>query len=80
MRTPEPFAVNFVAKQKAEDEMYEQVVTVFKAPMQSDDRLGVEVAKGEYVEFFVAHPRITDPLVAETVRKAGSSLEGGLTM
>ena len=80
MRNPASFAVNFLARQKADDEMFAQVVTVFKLPMQSDDRSGVEVAKGEYVEFFVVHPRITDPLIAESVRRAGGSTQAGLTM
>ena len=80
LRNPGPFVVNFSAREKADYEWFPPVVTVFKSPMQSDDRLGVEVAEGEYVEFFVSDPRITDPLIVESVRRAGGLMTEGLTM
>ena len=80
MRHSEPFAVNFSAREKADYEWFPRVVTVLKSPMQSDDRLGVEVAKGEYVEFFVSDLRITDLLIVESVRSSGGLVTEGLTM
>jgi len=56
MANPEAFAENFEAKETRIAEEFPQVITVFKAPMRADQRSGVELGSGTFVEFMVVHP------------------------
>jgi hypothetical protein len=50
------FAENFEAVTVKSGETWPQVITIFKLPMSSDRKRGIQVTKSEYVEPFVAHP------------------------
>lgn len=66
MKNPEAFAVNFEARDERSGEKYKQVLTVFKAPIRDDQRAGLELFPGTWVEFMVIHP----PAITLEVRVA----------
>ena len=56
MANPKTFAENFEATGVKAGEAWGQVLTIFKLPMSSDRKRGVQLTKSEFVEPFVAHP------------------------
>ena len=65
------YADNFERRELRSFERFNQVVTMFKVPMTSDRRVGVEVADGEYVEMFKIPGREDDVVVQIRIDKKG---------
>jgi len=69
INNPEPFADNFEAREKRRNEEFAQMLTVFKAPMRTDQRGDVALARRVWVDAMVVHP----PAVTIQVRVGHSS-------
>jgi hypothetical protein len=53
---PEPFAVRFEARAKRSSETFPQLLTIFKLPMQFNDRIGVTLTADELADFLFLYP------------------------
>jgi hypothetical protein len=56
LANPDGFADNFEARERRLGEEYSQVLTVFKAAMRNDQKAGIEVSPGTWVEFMFIYP------------------------
>ncbi len=54
--SPEPYAERFAARARRPGDVFAQVITVVKLPMQITDRVGLPIAPNEYVEFLFVYP------------------------
>jgi hypothetical protein len=52
----EPFAVRFEARTARPGEVFPQQLTIFKLPMQVNDRVGVAVTANEVADFLFLYP------------------------
>jgi hypothetical protein len=55
MQDEEIYAKNFQRRHKLQNELFEQVVTVFLIPMSPERRIGTKISDNEYIDFFSAH-------------------------
>ena len=66
MANPEAFADNFEAREKRFGEEFNQELTVFKSSIREDQKVGLELVPGTWVEFMIVHP----PAITLEVRVA----------
>ncbi len=56
MKNEESYAKNFEARNKSQNEVFPQIVTVFLIEMSPDCCTGTKLSDSEHVEFFTVHP------------------------
>lgn len=56
MQDEEIYAKNFQRRHKLQNELFEQVVTVFLIPMSPERRIGTKISDNEYIVFFSGLP------------------------